>query len=68
MYERVMLPNVVMQCVHRHDYDTNMNAESPECAWPDATHDSVVLDDEKQFETYVYTNPEFVHIIATSAS
>jgi hypothetical protein len=61
IFERVMLPHVVMRCVHRNDYDTTANAESPTYAWPDAIHDGVVLDDEKSlqmFETYVSTNPE----------
>jgi hypothetical protein len=66
MYERVMMPHVVMRCVHRCDYDTNANAESPTCTWPDAIHDGVVLDDEKRlqmFDACVSTNP---HMIATS--
>jgi hypothetical protein len=57
----VMMPHVVMRCVHRYDYDTNANAESPTYTWPDAIHDGVVLDDEKQLqmsEACVSTNPE----------
>jgi hypothetical protein len=38
-------------------------------AWPDTIHDGVELDDGMQlhmFETYVSSNPEIVHMIATS--
>jgi hypothetical protein len=61
MDEKVVMPHVVMRCVRRCDYDTNVNVESPPYAWADIIHDGVDLDDEKQlkmFETCVSSNPE----------
>jgi hypothetical protein len=52
IYERVVMPNVVMRCVHRCDYDTNVNAESPAYAWLDAIHDGVQFDDAMQLQMF----------------
>jgi hypothetical protein len=61
IYECVVVPNVPLKCVMRVRYDTKQNKEGPDCTWPDAIYDGVVLNDEmslQMFEQYVSTNPQ----------
>jgi hypothetical protein len=66
--ERVVMPHAGMGFVHREDYNTHTNPESPEHYLPDMYLKSVVLNDGtrlQMFEQYCVSDPVFVHMNAT---